>query len=108
MKPRGKRVLFQLFFTYLPLLVLLYILVLFLLIRRAATLDDSQTADIIVVLGAAPFKAPVADWRRSGGIRLRTGSKNPATLPRKRAAGADKAVLPFPAVLALDYQFNSL
>jgi len=55
MKPRGKRVLFQFFFTYLPLLVLLYILVLFVLIRRAATLDDAQTADIIVVLGAAQY-----------------------------------------------------
>jgi len=55
MKPRGKRVLFHFFFTYLPLLVLLYILVLFVLIRRAATLDDTQTADIIVVLGAAQY-----------------------------------------------------
>jgi len=55
MKPRGKRALFQLFFIYLPLLVLLYILVLFVLIRQAATLDDAQTADIIVVLGAAQY-----------------------------------------------------
>jgi uncharacterized SAM-binding protein YcdF (DUF218 family) len=55
MKPPGKRVLFQLFFTYLPLSVLLYIVVLFVLIRRAAALDDSQTADIIVVLGAAQY-----------------------------------------------------
>jgi uncharacterized SAM-binding protein YcdF (DUF218 family) len=55
MKPRRKRVLFQFFFTYLPLLVLLYILVLFVLIRRAATLDDAQAADIIVVLGAAQY-----------------------------------------------------
>jgi len=55
MKPRGKRVLFQFFFTYLPLLVLLYILVLFVLIRRSATLDDAQAADIIVVLGAAQY-----------------------------------------------------
>ena len=55
MKPRRKRVLFQFFFTYLPLLVLFYILVLFVLIRRAATLDDAQTADIIVVLGAAQY-----------------------------------------------------
>ena len=55
MKPGRKRVLFQFFFTYLPLLVLLYILVLFVLIRRAATLDDAQAADIIVVLGAAQY-----------------------------------------------------
>jgi uncharacterized SAM-binding protein YcdF (DUF218 family) len=55
MKPRGKRVLFQLLFTYLPLVVLFYILVMFALIRRAATIDDSQEADIIVVLGAAQY-----------------------------------------------------
>lgn len=55
MNPRGKRVLFHCLFTYLPLLALLYILVLFVLIRRAATLDDAQTADVIVVLGAAQY-----------------------------------------------------
>jgi uncharacterized SAM-binding protein YcdF (DUF218 family) len=55
MNPRGKRVLFQFFFTYLPLLVLLYILVLLVLIRRTAALDDSQAADVIVVLGAAQY-----------------------------------------------------
>ncbi len=69
MKPRGKRVLFQFFFTYLPLLVLLYILVLFVLIRRAATLDDAQTADIIVVLGAAQYNG-----RPSPVFRARLGS----------------------------------
>ncbi|MCI0421969.1 MAG: YdcF family protein [Acidobacteria bacterium] len=55
MKPLGKRVLFQLFFTYLPLAVLVYILILFILIRRTAARDDAQAADIIVVLGAAQY-----------------------------------------------------
>lgn len=55
MNPRGKRLLFHLFFSFLPLLALLYILVLFVLIRRAAVLDDSQSADVIVVLGAAQY-----------------------------------------------------
>ncbi len=55
MNPRGKRFVFHLFFTYLPLSVLLYVLVLFVLIRRAAVRDDSENADVIVVLGAAQY-----------------------------------------------------
>lgn len=55
MKERGKRLLFQIVFTYLPSLILAYILVLYALIRRGATLDESQPADIIVVLGAAQY-----------------------------------------------------
>jgi len=50
MNPRGKRFVFHLFFTYLPLSVLLYVLVLFVLIRRAAVRDDSENADVIVVI----------------------------------------------------------
>jgi uncharacterized SAM-binding protein YcdF (DUF218 family) len=55
MKERGKRVLFQILFAYLPSLLLAYILVLYILIRRSALLDESQQADIIVVLGAAQY-----------------------------------------------------
>jgi hypothetical protein len=54
-EPAGQASSCFIFFTYLPLLVLLYILVVFVLIRRAAALDDSQTADVIVVLGAAQY-----------------------------------------------------
>jgi len=80
MKSRGKRVLFQLFFTYLPLLILLYIATLFVLIRRSATLDDSQMADIIVVLGAAQYNG-----RPSPVFKARLD--HTATLFRKNLAG---------------------
>lgn len=79
MKPRGKRFLFQLLFTYLPLLVLLYVLVLFVLIRRGATIDDSQAADVIVVLGAAQYNG-----RPSPVFRARLD--HTATLFRKNLA----------------------
>lgn len=55
MKERGKRVLFQILFAYLPSLLLAYILVFYALIRRSAALDESQPADIIFVLGAAQY-----------------------------------------------------
>ncbi|MFN8005644.1 MAG: YdcF family protein [Terriglobia bacterium] len=55
MKARGKKILFQLFFAYLPSLLLAYILILYVLIRRSASLEESQEADIIVVLGAAQY-----------------------------------------------------
>lgn len=80
MKSRGKRVLFHLFFTYLPLLILLYIATLFVLIRRSATLDDSQMADIIVVLGAAQYNG-----RPSPVFKARLD--HTATLFRKNLAG---------------------
>jgi len=51
----GKRVIFQLLFTYLPLLALSYILVLYGLIRWTASKEDVQRADIIVVFGAAQY-----------------------------------------------------
>lgn len=55
MKRRGKRALFQLLFVGLPLTVLAYVVVLYILIRRTAVRDDAQPADIIVVLGAAQY-----------------------------------------------------
>ena len=55
MKERGKRILFQVFFTYLPVIILAYILALYVIIRRSAVRDDAQQADIIVVFGAAQY-----------------------------------------------------
>ncbi|MBM3803847.1 MAG: YdcF family protein [Acidimicrobiia bacterium] len=80
MKARGKRVLFQLFFIYLPLSVLFYMATLFVLIRRAARLDDSQLADVIVVLGAAQYNG-----RPSPVFKARLD--HAATLFRRNLAG---------------------
>ena len=55
MKERGKKFIFLLLFTYLPLIVLAYIVVLFGLIRRSAIRDDVQQADVIIVFGAAQY-----------------------------------------------------
>jgi uncharacterized SAM-binding protein YcdF (DUF218 family) len=55
MKERGKKFLFQLLFTYLPLITLIYILGLYGLIRHTAVKDDAQEADIIIVFGAAQY-----------------------------------------------------
>ena len=55
MKERGKKLLFQVFFVYLPSLFILYVLVLFVLIRHAARRDEAQSADIIIVFGAAQY-----------------------------------------------------
>ena len=55
MKEHGKRILFQVFFSYLPVIILAYILVLYVIIRRTAVRDDAQQADIIVVFGAAQY-----------------------------------------------------
>jgi uncharacterized SAM-binding protein YcdF (DUF218 family) len=55
MKQRDKRIIFQILFTYLPLIAFVYVLVIYILIRRAAARDDAQPADIIVVLGAAQY-----------------------------------------------------
>jgi uncharacterized SAM-binding protein YcdF (DUF218 family) len=55
MKQRGKRILFQILFTYLPLIAFVYVLMIYILIRHTAVRDDAQPADIIVVLGAAQY-----------------------------------------------------
>ena len=55
MSQRSKRILFQTFFTYLPLTAFIYIFVIYALIRRTAARDEAQSADIIVVLGAAQY-----------------------------------------------------
>lgn len=55
MNQRAKRVLFQILFAYLPLAAFLYVLTIYVLIRRTAVRDDAQPADIIVVLGAAQY-----------------------------------------------------
>jgi uncharacterized SAM-binding protein YcdF (DUF218 family) len=55
MKERGKKFIFQILFIYLPLLILTYISVLYGLIRYAATRDDAQKADVIIVFGAAQY-----------------------------------------------------
>ena len=55
MKASGKKLIFRLLFTCLPLLALSYILILYGLIRRTASRDDAEPADIIVVFGAAQY-----------------------------------------------------
>jgi len=55
MKAAGKKLIFRLLFTCLPLLALSYILILYGLIRRTALTDEAQQADIIIVFGAAQY-----------------------------------------------------
>ena len=55
MKERGKKLLYHLFFIYLPSLFFFYVLVLFILIRHTARQDEAQPADIILVFGAAQY-----------------------------------------------------
>ena len=55
MKERGKKLLFQLLFVYLPFLFFFYVLALFVLIRHTARQDEAQPADIIIVFGAAQY-----------------------------------------------------
>ncbi len=55
MKERGKKLLFYLFFVYLPSLFFFYVLVLYVLIRHTAHQDEAQPADIILVFGAAQY-----------------------------------------------------
>ncbi len=55
MNERIKRRLFQVVFVYLPLVSLVYIVVLYGLIRLSAGRDDAQAADIIIVFGAAQY-----------------------------------------------------
>jgi len=55
MKERGKRFVFLLFFTYVPLIILAYITFVYGLIRRSAIRDDAQQADLIIVFGAAQY-----------------------------------------------------
>ncbi len=80
MRRRGRRALFHLFFVFLPLTVLAYIVVLYLMIRRTAVRDDAQLADIIVVLGAAQYNG-----RPSPVFRARLD--HTASLFRKNLAG---------------------
>ncbi len=55
MRAPGKKLIFRWLFTYLPLLALSYILILYGLIRWTASTEDVQPADIIVVFGAAQY-----------------------------------------------------
>jgi uncharacterized SAM-binding protein YcdF (DUF218 family) len=55
MNRRGKRILFQVLFAYLPLAAFVYVSTIFVLIRHTAARDDVQAADAIVVLGAAQY-----------------------------------------------------
>ena len=55
MKGVGKGSIFRLLLACLPLLVLSYLLILYILIRRTAGKDDAQPADIIIVFGAAQY-----------------------------------------------------
>lgn len=55
MKAAGKKLIFRLLFTCLPLLALSYILILYGLIRRTALTDEAQQADVIIVFGAAQY-----------------------------------------------------
>src|SRR5436190_19414369 len=55
MKERGKKFIFLLLFTYLPLIILAYIIFIYGLIRRSAKRYDSQQSDIIIVFGAAQY-----------------------------------------------------
>jgi vancomycin permeability regulator SanA len=101
---RGKRVLFHIVFAYLPLLGFLYIVIVFVLIRRSATTEDAQPADIIVVLGAAQYNgrpSPVFKVRLDHSVSL--FRRNYARLimttgghgldPRFSEAGVGKAYL---------------
>ena len=55
MNTRSRKFLFQVLFVYLPSLAFLYVTVLFILIRRTASQDEAQPADIIIVFGAAQY-----------------------------------------------------
>jgi uncharacterized SAM-binding protein YcdF (DUF218 family) len=73
MRHRVKRLLFQSLFFYLPLLAILYILGTYLLIRRQAGQDEAQTADFIVILGAAQYNgrpSPVFKARLDHAVTL--------------------------------------
>jgi uncharacterized SAM-binding protein YcdF (DUF218 family) len=55
MSPRIKRFCFQLLFYYLPILILLYIALIYVLIRRTANRDEASSAPYIIVFGAAQY-----------------------------------------------------
>ncbi|MEW5974429.1 MAG: YdcF family protein [Acidobacteriota bacterium] len=55
MKVRSRKFLFHLLFVYFPLLILVYVIGLYGLIRQSANRDDARLADAIVVFGAAQY-----------------------------------------------------
>jgi uncharacterized SAM-binding protein YcdF (DUF218 family) len=55
MSPRLKRFLFQSLFYYLPGLLFLYLLTIYLLIRVTAGREEARPADFIVIFGAAQY-----------------------------------------------------
>jgi uncharacterized SAM-binding protein YcdF (DUF218 family) len=55
MSPNLKRFCFQVLFYYIPVLVMIYILVLYAMIRSTANRDEARQADYIVVFGAAQY-----------------------------------------------------
>jgi uncharacterized SAM-binding protein YcdF (DUF218 family) len=75
MSPNLKRFCFQVLFYYIPVIVLVYILVLYAMIRSTANRDEARPADYIVVFGAAQYNgrpSPVYRARLDHALNLYT------------------------------------